>query len=185
MTKEIELKILEVDPKEVRRNLNRIGAKLIGKYNFKRLVFNVLNTKGRHLWLRLRTDGKDTTLTLKDNKGKDLLSTDELEVSVSDFKIAAKILSAAFKNILYEENKREEYTLGKAHITIDFLPFLKPYVEIEAESPDNVLSIFKKLKIKGKPFGNAPASEVYKLYGMDYKKVAGRNYEKLKRLLYT
>jgi predicted adenylyl cyclase CyaB len=180
---EFELKIIDVNPNEVRTQLKKLGAKHMANLHYKRLVFPLKAKKGTAKWFRLRTDDKKHTLTLKINKGKAISSTKEYEVMIDDFREAARLLCAAFQERYYEENSRELYSLDKAEITIDKAPFIPHYVEIEAKNEKEVNRVYGKLKIGGKRFGNVPTSVVYKHYGLDAFEVAKRNESKLKKLI--
>ena len=64
MNTEYEIRVLEIDKDKLIKRLNELNAKFIGEFNQKRYVYNIIpKTDGR--WLRLRTNGKKTTLTYK------------------------------------------------------------------------------------------------------------------------
>lgn len=65
MAVEIEGRIPNINPEEVKAKLLAIGAKSLGFYNFRRYVFDP-TIGAPHRWLRLRTDGNKTTLTFKE-----------------------------------------------------------------------------------------------------------------------
>ena len=61
---EYEGRVLDIDKGAVRRKLADCGAELIAKKDYRRYVFNTIPAiKDR--WVRLRTDGQRTTLTVK------------------------------------------------------------------------------------------------------------------------
>ena len=64
MAIEIEGRIPNINPEEVKAKLLAIGAKPLGFYNFRRYVFDPA-IGAPHRWLRLRTDGNKTTLSKK------------------------------------------------------------------------------------------------------------------------
>jgi adenylate cyclase, class 2 len=181
--KEIELKILDVDKKEVISRLKKLGAKKPAVLNFKRIIFFIRDDKKAAIWLRLRTDGKTNTITLKEQFGNGLSQTNEFETEVKDFKEAARILCKSFKKSVYEENTRIEYFFNGTQITIDKWPFLPWLVEIEGKSEKQVLDTYKRLKIKGRPVGNINAGKAYAMYGLDFRKIGERNNGKLMRLI--
>ncbi|MCL4389151.1 MAG: CYTH domain-containing protein [Candidatus Marsarchaeota archaeon] len=170
--KEIELKIIGIDRKEAVLRLNEIGAKKRGTHHFKRIIGYLIDRPGMQSWIRLRTDGKTTTITLKEQRGAGLNQTDEYEINVSDFKEAAMIMCRLFKELLYEETTRTEYLFEGASITIDQWPGLPLIMEIEGKDQEQVKTIYKKLKISGRPIGNISSSKVYKLYGKDISKIS-------------
>ena len=64
MAVEIEGRIPNINPEEVKAKLLAIGAKPLGFYNFRRYVFDP-TIGAPHRWLRLRTDGNKTLSPLK------------------------------------------------------------------------------------------------------------------------
>ena len=183
MAKEIELKILDVDKRETMSRLRKFGAKRIGTLDFKRVIFFVKKSSDAAVWLRLRTDGKRHTLTLKEQYGSGLSQTNEYETEVKDFREAARILCRSFNRFVYEENKRIEYSLDGIEITLDKWPYLPWLVEIEGKTEKEVMGMYKRLGIKGRPVGNINASKAYSLYGLDFERIAGRNRKKILKLI--
>jgi adenylate cyclase class 2 len=184
MPKEIELKVINVDKKEVESRLRELGAKHVATHKFRRVVFETGHgSKIKNL--RIRTDGKVCTMTLKERTGPGLDQTYEYEVEVSDFDTAAKILCKYIKSKpIYELNTREEYMLGGVQITIDKWPGIPYYVEIEGLSVAAIKDMYKKLAIKGKLIGNVPHGSVYSTYyNIDYAKVIEKNNKKLGAIL--
>lgn len=187
MGKENEIQILDVDKKQVAGRLKALNAKHTGSHKFKRVEFLLKGkVKGWHSWGRVRTDGKETTITLKEFKGNGgFTSMDEFEIKTDDFAGASELLTRLVspKVIIYFENDREAYSLGKAHITIDKWPKIPTFVEIEAPTMQEVRRVNKLLKIKGKIRGNMSIHKVYDLYGLDFHKVMSENEPKLRKLL--
>jgi hypothetical protein len=76
MAKEIELPVYGVDPEEVRERIIGMGAKLLGKHQFRRFNFQVkepLKSSSNEYytkWIRVRTDGSKSTVTLKEQGEK-------------------------------------------------------------------------------------------------------------------
>lgn len=64
MKTEYEVKILDIAVDKIKCKLDSLGAKFVGRKDFKRNVFDV-RPKKKNSWLRLRTDGSKTTLTVK------------------------------------------------------------------------------------------------------------------------
>jgi predicted adenylyl cyclase CyaB len=186
MGKESEIDILDVDRKEVVRRLRQLGAKHEGLHRFRRIEFLIEgDTHGRHSWARVRTNGKETTITLKETQGRaGFTSMKEYEVRASDFAEAVRIMSRLTKSkVLYWENERDAYRLGDAQVTIDKWPGIPALVEIEAPTMRKVKEAYKRLGVKGRFVGNTPIHKVYEIYGLNFRKVVGKNGPKLKRLL--
>ena len=177
---------MDVDEEEVRSRLRKLGARLMGKYNFKRVVFNVSVTPKVTADIRVRTDGKNSFITLKKRYGDGLSDRDEYELGVKDFREAARMLNALFgesKYSYYVENRREEYLLGGSHVTIDKWPQLPAFVEIEGRSEKDIISLYNKLKIKGKYAGNISAGDGYRRYGLNFFDIVRKNKKKLDALV--
>ena len=62
---EYEAKIYDVDPADITEKLTNLGAKEVGNYNFCRYVFDTMPAVPDR-WVRLRSDGKQATLTVKE-----------------------------------------------------------------------------------------------------------------------
>lgn len=139
MAKEIEVKILEINVKEVVKKLKALGAK---KTFEGKIIAHYLDTKNDDLWkqktvLRVRQRGDITELTLKTkSKGvrEDIKQRNEFEVQVSDFE-ATKALFAelGFIERSFKEDKhRITYALGDTHFEIETSVGIPTYLEIEA-----------------------------------------------------
>ncbi len=186
MGKENEVKILNIGRKDTIKRLTSLGAKHTGTHKFKRIEFLLDgNVKGSHSWGRVRTDGKETTITLKETRGNGgFTSMNEYEIKTDNFKNTVGIISRIInsKLILYFENERDAYKLGNAYITIDKWPKIPYSLEIEAPTMKDVKKTYKMLKIKGKFVGNASIHKIYELYGLNFSKVMMENKNKLKKL---
>lgn len=101
--------------------------------------------------MRLRTNGEETTLTIKTVVDKnDLGGTQEHEVVVSDFEKMNDILEKlGYKHRNYQENKRIRYILDEVEIDIDTWPLIPTYAEIDGKNKEVVISILKKLDYFG------------------------------------
>lgn len=186
MGKENEIEILDIDKKQVIKRLNELGAKYLGKSRFKRIEFMLDGDIGSgHSWVRVRTDGKDTTITLKEMEAeKDFGTMGEWEIKTNKFLDAVKIMSKITDSkLVYFENDRDAYILENTYITIDKWPEIPVFLEIEAPSIKKLKEMYKRLKIKGKFFGSASIDSIYKNYGLDFRKVVEKNESKLKKLL--
>jgi adenylate cyclase class 2 len=167
MQTEFEIKVLEIVPDDVRGKLKRLGAEFRGKLNFKRYVYD-LPGKGENEWLRLRTDGKNTTLTYKNARADKIDGVDEIEAKVEDFDKVKQLLSAAgLQEKGYQENSRELYVLNGTEVSIETWPGIPPYVEIEGQSQASVEEALKKLDLKGNKTTSRSVAYVYEYFGVD------------------
>lgn len=168
---EIEGKILNVDPKAIKGKLLALGATVDGEYLQKRYVFDVIPKKTGK-WLRLRTNGELTTLALKHSTSDKVGGTKEIEVAVDDFdKVLQIIETAGIKSSGYQENRRTNFRLGNVQISIDEWPLIPPYLEIEAPTKRMVKNLAKRLGYEPKDVVGANTIKVYKVYGIDLKKI--------------
>lgn len=149
MNIEYEVKFINIEKDDIRKRLKKIRAKLVRpEYFQKRVVFNLpKGYRKEHSWLRVRDEGDKITMALKSITGeKGIERQKELEIQISDFKIAKELLSSiGCEEKAYQETKRELWMLGNVEITIDEWPFLLPFVEIEGKSENDVKKISKKL----------------------------------------
>ncbi len=168
MNTEYEIRVLEIDKDKLIKRLNELNAKFIGEFNQKRYVYNIIpKTDGR--WLRLRTNGKKTTLTYKSVEKNSIDGTKELEIEVEDFEKTNSLLElVGVKNKGYQENNRIQYILDGVEIDIDSWPLIPTYVEIEGENEESVLNILKKIAIDDKKVTTLDVQSIYKeIYNID------------------
>lgn len=174
---EFEIKFLEVDVIELEKKLLEIGAKKVGEYDYTRVNFDYPDFSLRkiHAWIRLRTDGKETTLSYKQNlrskivgKDKENIGCKEIEVVVDDYNKTFELLKVmGFIVNVEEKNKRIRYAKDDVAYDIDFWPFIPPYVEIESTSHEKAYNAAKELGFNPKDGLIGSAGTVYKKYGYD------------------
>ena len=172
MNIEYEARILEIDKDKLIKRLNKLNAKFVGEFNQKRYVYNII-PKADGKWIRLRTNGKKTTLTYKSVEKNSIDGTKELEIEVDNFENTNSLLElAGIKNKGYQENNRVQYVLDDVEIDIDTWPMIPTYVEIEGKSEESVLNIIKKLGINDKKITTLDVQSLYKeIYNIDITKI--------------
>ena len=144
MNIEYEARILDIDKDKLIKRLRDLNARFVGEFDQKRYVYNII-PKADWKWLRLRTNGKKTTLTYKSVEKNSIDGTKELEIEVDNFENTNSLLElAGIKNKGYQENNRVQYVLDDVEIDIDTWPMIPTYVEIEGKSEESVLNIIKK-----------------------------------------
>lgn len=149
MPKEIEIKFKIKNPKFIRRKLEKVGAKFLGKA-FERTVR--FDTKDKKLekegkFLRIRMGFKNVITFKRKIKQKDekFREREEIEIEISDPKKMETILNKlGFTKKWIMEKYREKWEWGSAEIVIDKLPFGN-FIEIEG----NEKSILRTIKILG------------------------------------
>ncbi len=175
---EYECRRLNIKLDEMCLICEKIGARYVGVYVQRRYVYDFLPPqKGR--WIRLRTNGNLTTLTIKEIKSLRIDGTKELEVEVSDFDETNVIMNKlGYKARTYQENFRMEYKLGGITFDIDKWPGIPPYIEIEGEHKEDVELALNKL---GWTIDDVTVLDVDKIYNEIY----GINLDSIKYLQFT
>ena len=166
--KEIETKIIKVDIARLRKSLKENGAVFKGKIHYRRAVFP-LDMRPNEIdeFIRIRTDGRKSTLTYKFRKGKGLANTDEYETSVSDFDKTVEIFSKirAGKERWLQENYVEKWDYNGADVDICTWPLVPPFVEVESTSEAKIRKAIADLGIDGEEIGNTNLGGVFERFG--------------------
>lgn len=161
MRKEIEARLLDIDEKAFIKKLKGVGAKFVGDwiqirncYDFKPPLENK--------WIRLRTNGVSSTLTIKEIENSAIDGTKEAEIKVSDFDTCNEILNQlGFETRSRQENRRIRFFLENVEIDVDLWPKIPTYAEFEAKSKSQIEAVCKKLGID---FGSLVTLDVDKIY---------------------
>lgn len=173
---EYEMKFLNIDVPALEARLLSIGATRVAEYFYQIALFDYsdLRLNADHSWVRLRSDGVETTLAYKQALGvkTDTSASDdgmkEVEVVVDDFDKTYEIFkSIGFVTKREEEKKRIRYIKGSATFDIDFWPEIPPYIEIEGNSMDEVCASARELGFDPEEGLIGAAGKVYAIYGMD------------------
>jgi adenylate cyclase, class 2 len=134
----IELRVLEIDVKKTIQKLENLWAIKVWEKNMKRYIYDFSPKKDNN-WIRLRTDGIRTTLTIKKIEKETIDGTKELEIVVDNFEKTHLFLEKlGYCHKRYQENNRISYELDDVQIEIDFWPLIPPYMEIEGNSEEDV-----------------------------------------------
>lgn len=171
MKTEYEIRILNINKEEMKKKLESLNAKFQGERLQKRYVYD-FNPILPNKWIRLRTNGIETTLTIKNVKNKNIDGTEELEIAVSDLEKTNLILKElGYIPKAVQENKRCRYILNGVEIDIDSWPQIPDYIEIEGKNEEEV---YKTVEILGFTKENTTGKDVesvYKDYGIDLNKI--------------
>lgn len=165
---EYEVRVLEIDKDELVKKIEKLGAKKIADFNYKRRIYN-FNPAVPQKWIRLRTDGNKTTLTIKKLESLEIDGTKEMEIEVSDFEETNKILNElGYNSHTYQENKRTRYVLNDVELDIDSWPYIPTYLEIEGKDEKSVLDMIEKLGLNKEKITALDVQSIYKdIYGID------------------
>ena len=165
MNTEIECRLLEVDVKNFIKILEDNKAEFIGDWLQLRYCYD-FNPVKENSWIRLRTNGKETTLTIKEISSHKIDGTKESEIVVSDFNATNEILNKlGYTARSKQENRRIRYMLDGVEIDIDFWPLIPTYVEFEAKREQDIINVCKKLKIDFNSLTSIDVSSIYEHYG--------------------
>mgnify|MGYP003289999300 CR=1 FL=1 len=166
---EYECTILNIDLESFKSKLEILGAENKGELLQRRYVYDY-NPVENNKWIRLRTNGKKTTLTLKEITDKTKIGgTEELEIEVSDFDGTNQILEKlGYVHRNYQENKRHSYILNGVSIEIDSWPLIPTYVEVEGSSESEVLKTLEILGFNESDITTLDVESIYReIYGID------------------
>ncbi|MBP3581954.1 MAG: CYTH domain-containing protein [Clostridia bacterium] len=168
MKTEIEARILDIDAQEIIDKLESLNATFVGDWLQLRNCYD-FNPVKPNSWIRLRTNGKETTLTIKEIENLTISGTKELEIIVSNFEETDKILNKlGYKARSSQENRRIRYMLDGVEIDIDSWPKIPTYLEIEANTQEEIISVLKKLDIDKNKLVTLDVVSIYSHYGLDF-----------------
>lgn len=171
MKYEIEARLLEVDVDNFTQKLNQAGATKVGDWLQIRNCYDFTPVK-ENSWIRLRTNGEETTLTIKEIESAKIDGTKESEIVVSDFDATDEILNKlGYKARSRQENRRIRYMLNGVEIDIDYWPMIPTYVEFEAESEADIRRICDILDVNFDSLVTLDVSSIYSHYGIDIEKL--------------
>lgn len=148
---EYEVKILEIDPIIIRKKLISIGCKRIHESKMmKRTVFSLCNAN-KNGFSRVRDEGGKVTITSKIYKDQDF--PQETEVSINEtYESACKLIeSLGLQKKSVQESIREKWSHPLAHeITIDNIPGIPTYMEIDCINEKNLNKLISLLEVDKK-----------------------------------
>ncbi len=135
--KEIEIKFKLENPEAVRRNLLELGGNYEGTVHEENYIYDFpdLRLKKEKKLLRLRKENDKAYLTFKSSlSDEEFKITEEFETEVSNFSQTDKILQAlGFHVVWIYKKEKENWSLFGTKISIDKLPYLGWWMEIEGE----------------------------------------------------
>ena len=171
MRTEYEVRVLEINVKDIEKKLKDIGTEFCWDKLQRRYVYDFI-PKVDGKWIRLRTNGDKTTLTIKNLVSSEIDGTQELEVSVGDFERTNLILKElGYEAKGYQENRRVQYILNGVEIDIDYWPLIPTYLEIEGSSEDDVYSVLSLLGLKKEDATTKDVESLYLDYGYNIEEI--------------
>ncbi|MHC4711751.1 MAG: class IV adenylate cyclase [Planctomycetota bacterium] len=165
---EREIKIPCTDRRALRRLLGRLGARSLGEGLERNIVFdNDGALRKSDSMLRLRF-WKDNTLTYKGpRRGPNggIKTRDEIEVLVDDpAAMEGVLVSLGFTRSWIYEKSTEKFVLDTAAVSLDTLPFIGDWVEIEAESDRAISDVAGLLGLSTEATTSATYAEIFSQY---------------------
>lgn len=148
MNKEIEVRFLNINKKDLVSKLNKLGAQDKGENILSEVIFYdpKLSWLKERRFIRLRTIGDKTTLTYKENKNQTVDSAHEIEFGVEDpVKVTELFEKVGLVAYRHQEKKRHSFLLNDTVIDIDTWPKIPPYVEIEGKSENHLRQVSASL----------------------------------------
>ena len=172
MKTEIEARFLECDQQQTIKKLQSLGATFMGDWIQIRNCYDFTPVK-ENSWIRLRTNGKTTTLTIKEINSTKIDGTKECEIEVSDFETTDELLNKlGYTARTRQETRRIQFVLDGVEVDIDSWPKIPTYIEFEAQSEDDIKNVCKKLDIDFEKLVTLDVCSIYNHYGLkieDYK----------------
>ena len=167
MKSEIEARLLECDTEKILAKLKQNNATFVGDWLQLRYCYD-FNPVKKNSWIRLRTNGVETTLTIKEIQSNKIDGTKESEIAVSDFFMTDEILNKlGYKARSKQENRRIRFILDNVEIDIDFWPMIPAYVEFEANSENEIKAVCEKLDINFESLTTLDVQSIYANYGLN------------------
>ncbi len=161
MAKEIEIKILNIEPASIRKKLKILGAKTVKKVLQRNEVYN--SPLHPNILMRLRYEGKIIFFTVKGDRKKinGIAHITEYESQITDdvpIRGMFELLGFTLANV--RELKREYYQVGNCIVEICMVPTIPPFLELEGSHND----IDKTAKLLGFSPKDYEASGLAKIY---------------------
>lgn len=166
---ENELTILDIDKNEFVAKLKSLGAEMITDERLQKRYVYDFNPINRNKWIRLRTNGEKTTLTIKEIQENSKMNAREMEIVVSDFETTNEMLEElGYTHRNYQENLRQVFMLDGVEISVDSWPLIPPYAELEGKDLESINKVMQKLGVSQDKITTLDVTSIYKeIYNID------------------
>lgn len=166
---ENELTILDIDKNEFVAKLESLDAKMITDERLQKRYVYDFNPINRNKWIRLRTNGEKTTLTIKEIQENSKMNAREMEIVVSDFETTNEMLEElGYTHRNYQENLRQVFMLDGVEISVDSWPLIPPYAELEGKDLESINKVMQKLGVSQDKITTLDVTSIYKeIYNID------------------
>ncbi|NQU17875.1 MAG: class IV adenylate cyclase [Candidatus Saganbacteria bacterium] len=177
---EYEVKYKIADKSDILPKLKELGAQDLGEQKETDVYLNFIGKQ-----VRIRKIGQEGLITHKraiKTSGKAKVR-EETEVKISDADTMIKIFKGVgFQEGIKKEKIRHTFKLENAHVLIDKLPFMGYFIELEAESEEELKEVSKKLSLD---YSNASGDNYMGLFAKYCKENAGKFKNAEKKVLMT
>lgn len=168
MPAEYEAKVLDIDPTQMSALILAKGGRLVGGPTLQRRYVYDITPGDQSKWIRVRDTGAKTTLAVKVITHDGIDGTHEVETTVDSLGTTNELLGLiGFQPKSYQENRRTSFALDGAQLEIDEWPMIPPYLEIEADSPAEVVRVAGLLGYDETQLTSENTTKVYARYGID------------------
>ena len=172
---EIETKFKIRSEQAIRHALKRIGARFEGRQKERDIYYYPPREAKSVSAVRLRMAGNKNIFTIKKipkniSRSKTFKIREELELFIEDKKIFQKVLGLLdFNEAFRKEKKRLLYGWNGLKISIDKLPFIGVYLELEG-SKSKIVRAAKALGLNMKDAASSTYMEIFNRYKKMHKK---------------
>ncbi len=182
MSKETEVRFLEIDPKALKARLAELGAEDYGEEMLEEVIFydRELTWSKNGQFVRLRRRKGKTTLAFKKHHSQTIGGAEEIECEVSDMENMTAILEktglVAFRR---QQKKRHTFKYRDVVLDIDTWPKIPPYVELEGPSEAALRLAAENLGLSWKDAFVEDAARVIQKYGYNVKELRYFTFERV------
>lgn len=166
MIRELEIKMLDIDIENLLKKLEIEDAYVIMNALLRNTIFYSTSNKDQE-YIRVREENQKVTLTYKQicEKG---LATIEHEISVNSYDDTIAFLELiGLKKKRMDEKYRIRYKLDETFIDIDTWPGIPTYIEIEANTENDIYIVCEKLGLDFERRFTGDTLDVFRYYGID------------------
>ena len=187
---EIEVKYLDISKEEIESKLKALGAEKVGDIFLRHVAFDYPDYRLNkdNSWIRIRDEGDKVVLAFKKRLGvssQDGSTNDEgmeeVEIVVDSYEETKKFLKKVgfIEKHGEAQKKRSKWKLATVTFDIDTVALIPTYLEIEAESWEDIDKISQKLDLDPEKRKVCSANQIYKMYGIDVDKYQVINFDEV------
>lgn len=190
MNKEIEVRFLDIDKKDIIKKLNSLKAINKGESLLQETIFyhkdDVNRKHNKKGFVRIRSIGDDVFMAFKERnivknkKEGTIQDITEIEIKIDNKDKAEKILQELnYFPVRFQEKKRHTFVLYNMIFDIDEWPKVPPYLEIEAETEQELKYMSQKLGLNWKNAFFDNAKIAIETYGINVRNLKYFTFDKI------